>query len=178
MFIPIRADATVYYRAWATFVIVAANLVLFFLYNPANHVELLVLEFGTLKPWQWITGTFTHADILHVGVNMLFLFWFGQIVEGLIGTFRFLGIYLGMAAAAGLVTQILMLGADEGGAIGASGVIYGLMVIAMVLTPTTRVSVLWWFYSASRVIEMPIRTLAATYLALNLIVAALFGFGM
>ncbi|MEN8151568.1 MAG: hypothetical protein ABFS86_17265, partial [Planctomycetota bacterium] len=29
-----------------------------------------------------------------------------------------------------------------------------------------------------RVIEMPIRTLAATYLALNLIVAALFGFGM
>lgn len=176
MFIPIGTDATVYHRAWTTFAVIAANVLLFLFVAPENHLDLLTLEFGTIKPWQWITCTFTHGGILHVGMNMLFLWWFGQIVEGRIGSLRFLLLYLGIGAAEGLATQVLTLGLDEGCAIGASGVIYGLMVVAMVFTPETEVSLLFWFYSASRIFEMRLRSLAVFYLVVNFLGAAAFAF--
>jgi len=129
-----------------------------------------------MRPWQWITCTFSHAGILHVGMNMLFLWWFGQIVEGRTGPARFLLVYLGIGAAAGFVTQLLTLGGEEGYALGASGVIYGLIVVALVFTPETDVTCIFWFFSWSRVVEMSLKTLGIFYLVVNFLGAAAFRF--
>ena len=178
MFIPVGADATVYHQAWATRAIIGANVLLFLFIDPFLHPSEAMLEFGALKPWQWITCTFSHAGVLHVGMNMIFLFWFGSLVEGRIGTPRFVLIYLGIASIAGFLTQLLMIGAEDGWALGASGVIFGLMTVALVFARGVNFRVLWWFFSASRVVDISLRGLVVFYLLTNLAWAAIFGFGI
>jgi len=49
---------------------------------------------ATLKPYQFVTTLFVHADIFHLLGNMIYLFLFGACVEDLLGRGRFLFLYL------------------------------------------------------------------------------------
>src|SRR5256885_681479 len=53
--------------------------------------------------WRLFTAMFLHYGPLHLGLNMLALYWFGTVVEGAIGHLRFLVLYLvaGLAGSAG-----------------------------------------------------------------------------
>ena len=53
--------------------------------------------------WRLITSPFLHFGIIHLGLNMLALYWFGPLLERLIGSLRFLLLYLaaGLAGSAG-----------------------------------------------------------------------------
>jgi beta-lactamase class A len=55
------------------------------------------------KPWTWITAAFLHANIAHIGLNMLAIGWLGGPVERYVGHLRYLGIYVvsGLAGSAG-----------------------------------------------------------------------------
>ena len=59
-------------------------------------VNQLMLQYGTFKPWQWITSNFMHAGFMHLLGNMFCLWGFGLVVEGKIGWWRFLLVYLGI----------------------------------------------------------------------------------
>jgi membrane associated rhomboid family serine protease len=54
------------------------------------------------RPWVALTSAFTHFDLLHLGVNMLTLWSFGPIVLDMLGTRRFLALYLASAAGGSL----------------------------------------------------------------------------
>ena len=90
---------------------------------------------------QWVSNAFLHADIFHLLGNMAFLWTFGIIVEGKLGWYRMLGIYLLMAAAEGAIVQIMMLG-SVGASLGASGAIFGLMAMSLIWAPENRVDCL------------------------------------
>src|SRR3989454_3186658 len=53
--------------------------------------------------WRLITAAFLHASLLHIGFNMLALWWFGAPVEQYLDRARFIGLYLaaGLAGSAG-----------------------------------------------------------------------------
>jgi membrane associated rhomboid family serine protease len=53
--------------------------------------------------WRLITAAFLHANLLHIGFNMLALWWFGAPVEQYLGRARFVALYLvsGLAGSAG-----------------------------------------------------------------------------
>ncbi len=103
----------------------------------------LTLQYGRgLRPWQWITGHFLHADFLHLFGNMLWLWTFGLIVEGKIGWQRFLAVYFGIAVVEGFMEQTLMLGMEPDPwncSVGASSIIFGIMAMAMVWAPANDV---------------------------------------
>lgn len=46
------------------------------------------------KPWTLITYFFTHEDIFHILFNMLFLYWFGKLVDEYLGAKRVVALYL------------------------------------------------------------------------------------
>ncbi|HEY8326802.1 MAG TPA: rhomboid family intramembrane serine protease, partial [Ktedonobacterales bacterium] len=78
------------------------------------------------SPLQWyrvFTAMFLHESIIHIGVNMLSLYFVGVITEQLFGRWRFLAIYL-LAGIAGGVAQALIV--PDGAALGASGAIFGI----------------------------------------------------
>ncbi len=74
--------------------------------------------------WRVITVVFTHANLLHIGSNMLALWSVGSQFEIIAGKTKFLILFFGSAAIASLVSLQFL--ADEQPSVGASGAIFGL----------------------------------------------------
>lgn len=80
-----------------------------------------------IAPWQLITGAFLHdpSSPLHLLFNMYSLYIFGQVLEGLLGRWRFVALYM-ISLFAGSIA-VLWFGEAMIPTVGASGAIYGLM---------------------------------------------------
>lgn len=142
----------------------------------AETIRELLLGHGQFKPWQWITSVFLHANWFHLIGNMLVLWVFGMVVEGKIGWRAFLLLYLSIAATAGAIEQTLMF-FSQGAALGASGVIFGLLAIAMVWAPENRVDCIL-ILGRVFTLQVTIRTFAYIMVGWELLTASLDGFAM
>ncbi|AZN96435.1 rhomboid family intramembrane serine protease [Mesorhizobium sp. M9A.F.Ca.ET.002.03.1.2] len=89
----------------------------------------------------YITYSFLHADIFHLGGNMLFLWVFGDNVEDALGHIRFFVFYL-LCAIAGAFFQGLVAWDSQVPLIGASGAIAGVVAAYLILYPRVKVWVL------------------------------------
>ena len=88
-----------------------------------------------------ITSQFLHAGWAHILGNMIFLWVFGDNVEDVLGSFRYLVFYLACGVAAGIV-QVLVVGPSDVPSIGASGAIAGVLGAYLLLYPFTKVTIL------------------------------------
>jgi membrane associated rhomboid family serine protease len=89
----------------------------------------------------YVTYAFLHADIFHLGGNMLFLWVFGDNVEDALGHIRFLIFYL-LCAAAGAFLHGVIVPFSEAPLVGASGAIAGIVSAYLLLHPRVKVWVL------------------------------------
>lgn len=95
-----------------------------------------------------LTSMFLHGSLLHILGNMMFLWVFADNIEATIGSGRFVVFYLlgGLAAHAGHIffnpTSIVP-------TIGASGAIAAVMGAYLVMFPTSRIKV-WFFFLTFR----------------------------
>jgi membrane associated rhomboid family serine protease len=78
-----------------------------------------------------VSGAFLHAGPFHLLLNMFALYVLGTLIEPIIGTARFLGIYFA-ALLAGSLGALLATNPNEV-TVGASGAIFGLMAAAFVI---------------------------------------------
>lgn len=101
-----------------------------------------------------LTSLFLHANLLHLGLNMLFLGLFGTRLEERLGHPRFALFYLTAGVAASLAHVLLDPGARVH-LVGASGAIAGVLGAFTALFPWSRVRVLWpmWFRCGSTGME-------------------------
>jgi membrane associated rhomboid family serine protease len=81
------------------------------------------------KPWQLVTYAFLHGSPMHLFFNMFALYMFGQAIEELMGTRRFVVYYLVCVITAAL-TQLAVLRylGQLHATVGASGGIFGLLL--------------------------------------------------
>ena len=81
--------------------------------------------------WQPVTSVFAHQQIWHIAGNMISLWMIGPLVESALGRVRYLAAYLvcGLAGSA----MVLAVSPPEAGTLGASGAIFGLLGILLVL---------------------------------------------
>lgn len=90
------------------------------LINAGAQVNLLVAQ-GQF--WRIFTAMFLHVNLLHIGLNMLSLYFIGTAIEVLYSKWRYLLIYLLSGITGGIVSYILM--GPDFVAVGASGAIFG-----------------------------------------------------
>jgi len=159
--LPLRDNVPTRHFPVVTVGLIAANVLVFLLYQHAGagaDYEHAVNE-AAFHPCEvdgscrtvglgWAPSAFTsmflHADWLHLGGNMLFLWIFGNNVEDAMGRVRYLGFYLlaGLAATA-LQTAITLGTAGDAAAtipnLGASGAISGVLGAYFVLLPRASV---------------------------------------
>ncbi len=98
--------------------------------------------------WQLVTHAFLHdfRSVWHLAFNMLALWWLGTDVADLYGVRRFLLLYFGGAAmcAAVYCAVAYVDGRPHVPAVGASGAVLAVSVVAAFLFPT-RTILLFWF---------------------------------
>lgn len=88
-------------------------------------------RFGSVTPdeiwnghwWGLLTPFFPHANVLHVGFNMLWLFGMGRLMEARLNPFIYV-LLLAASAAVGTASEMLV---SHSTGIGASGVVYAMM---------------------------------------------------
>ncbi len=73
--------------------------------------------------WRLITSGFVHVSLLHIGFNMLLLYFLGRLLEPAIGTPRFVALYFAALLAGSL--GVMLLDPNTVSA-GASGAVFGL----------------------------------------------------
>jgi membrane associated rhomboid family serine protease len=126
-------------------------------WQQAQHPDMLVLQWGAVpeeilrgeRLLNLLTSMFLHGSLMHLIGNMLFLWVFADNIEATIGNMRFLVFYLlgGLAAHFGHIyfnpTSLIP-------TIGASGAIAAVMGAYLVMFPTSRVK-LWFFFLIFRV---------------------------
>lgn len=120
----------------------AAVLGLGFIPSVVHNTAELSPEFIVIpESLSYLTYAFLHADIFHLGGNMLFLWVFGDNVEDALGHIRYLIFYL-LCAIAGAAFQGLVAWDSQVPLIGASGAIAGVVAAYLVLYPRVKVWVL------------------------------------
>ena len=85
--------------------------------------------------WQLLTSIFVHVDLIHIALNMLFLFLFGLRAEELFKTREYFAVYLLSGLSGSLLTLFFM--APNTLSAGASGAIFGMFGAVIIYTRKT-----------------------------------------
>ncbi|MCH9693411.1 MAG: rhomboid family intramembrane serine protease [Gammaproteobacteria bacterium] len=94
--------------------------------------------------WQLLTYAFMHGDLTHIAFNMFGLWMFGQDLERLWGTQRFLTYFIVCAVGAGIIQ--LLVAAWQGGlypTVGASGGLFGILLAYGLTFPNRTVMLMF-----------------------------------
>jgi membrane associated rhomboid family serine protease len=146
------------HRAYVTFALIAINIAIFAFQDAASDklsTEILLnfalfpvavsgdaVTGGFFPPSLTIvTYMFLHGGWMHVLLNMLFLFVFGDNIEDAIGRWRYLAFYLLCGVAGGAAHALASPGSNVP-LIGASGAIAGVIAAYMMIRPCARITVL------------------------------------
>jgi membrane associated rhomboid family serine protease len=83
------------------------------------------------EPWRLLTSVFAHGGFIHIALNMYTLWIFGQVLEPMLGKWRYLSLFLisGLAGSDGM----LLLASPTQPAVGASGAIFGMFGALLVI---------------------------------------------
>lgn len=112
------------------------------------------LRFSHVEPARMTWAMFMHGGLGHLAGNMVFLLVLGLLVEGALGPWWFLGLYLAGGYGATLTTMAWHWG-DTGLALGASGAIAALMGAYCVIWGLRRVRVFYWFFVIFDYVKVP-----------------------
>jgi uncharacterized protein len=142
-------------------VLIALNILFFLatsikpgLMETLGMTPALVLQ----RPWTLITNMFIHEGLWHILFNMIALFFFGRVLNQLIGVNKFLVVYF----SGGILGNILFILLNIGSyslVVGASGAIYAVAGALVVMVPKMRVAL----YG---IIPMPLWVFAIIFLGL------------
>ena len=191
--IPLRDENPTRTVPYIVYVLIAAN-VLVYLYNgslgpharnPLAGFELVPASlFGgsdyisPVAPWLTVfTAMFMHANLLHIGVNMLYLWIFGNNIEDVLGHVKFLAFYLLCGVAAALA-QVAVSPASRVPMVGASGAIAGVLGAYLILFPKARIVSLVILFYFIQVTALPASLVLGFWIVLQIINSLVMGGGV
>lgn len=107
----------------------------------AQYFALWSFDYGGFLPWQLVTYMFLHADLSHIFFNLFALWIFGQAIENLWGTKRFIIYYLLTGIGAALIHMTV--GGYFTYTIGASGAVFGILLAFGMMFPDRYIILLF-----------------------------------
>jgi membrane associated rhomboid family serine protease len=131
--------------------LITINILVFIIFSILISKGILPIDSIAIKPsnvlqgkylWTFLTSIFMHAGFFHLFVNMLSLVFVGPLIERIVGKRRYILFYLLSGIFAGLffvLMSLIFVGDFEAYAVGASGALFGLIGLLMVLTPNLPV---------------------------------------
>lgn len=135
--------------------LILINVFAFVVFSLLIYLNIISIDIIAIKPsnifqgkylWTFLTSMFMHGGFFHLLVNMLSLFFVGSLIEKLIGRKRYIWFYILSGIFAGLffVLSALVFASDMNTyAVGASGALFGLIGLLVLLTPNLPVYVMF-----------------------------------
>ncbi|MCP4375250.1 MAG: rhomboid family intramembrane serine protease [bacterium] len=132
------------------YALVAANVLIYLMgYNLDSELGVarlyesqLLMDPNFPQLYQFFTSVFLHADVMHLGGNMIFLWVFGNALNDKFGHVGYLAFYL----AGGVLACLGHMMFSDASVLGASGAISAVTGAYLVLFPLVRLRLLFWFY--------------------------------
>jgi len=112
---------------------------LFVLFPPSFGIGFFPLEPGVFYPWQLVSYMFLHGGLGHLFFNLFALWIFGQQIEAVWGTKRFVTYYF----LCGIGAAILHMIVAPNPVIGASGGVFGILLAFGMLFPNREIFLLF-----------------------------------
>jgi membrane associated rhomboid family serine protease len=128
-------------RPVAVWVIIGINLLVFIAtVIDRNLILFLGLQPASLlaRPWTIVTNIFVHSSVWHILANMITFYFFGSFLYHLVGRNRVLLVYFA-GGILGNIFYILLTSSPFSIAIGASGAIFAIAGVLVVMMPRLRV---------------------------------------
>jgi membrane associated rhomboid family serine protease len=144
----VRTATTLTGTPQLTYALIAINALAYVLTSggssgPAGNLYGKGVLFGPLVAdgewWRIVTSGFLHAGIVHIVLNMVFLWFLGTMLEPAIGKLRFGIIYL-VSLVGGSFGALLLTPNDS--TVGASGAVFGLMGAAILFMRNRGIGVM------------------------------------
>ena len=121
-----------FYSMWIALLLIVVYFLQVFL---QGFTEFFILtQDAFMFPWKFLSAIFLHADLIHLLYNLFALIFFGLILEKLIGSRRF--IYLFMIS--GILVNVISFSFYPS-SLGASGAIMAVLAVVAVLRPLMMV---------------------------------------
>lgn len=120
--------------------LIVANILIYivtfyFARSTFDYLAIFPLKSGQFAIWQPVTSMFLHGGLLHILFNMICLWSFGNALERVLGSKKFLILYF----VSGLIGSALWMFLGTGPAVGASGAICGLFAAFLFVAPESKV---------------------------------------
>ena len=176
---PYSTDAPIYYWPYITVSMIVVNILAFVFTIPDLEVARpLMLAVGDgLHPVQWLTHNFLHVGFMHLIGNMLFLWSFGIVVEGKLGPWKSLIVYLGSGIIHGASVQVIMLSHEPNVCLGASAIVFAMMMICLIWAPENSMNcllvVFFMIFFRLFFFEVRIKIMVGIYIALEVLILVL-----
>ncbi len=157
--------------------IILINVVFFIISFPLILFSEEYIKYTALQPisfsngffWTLLTSMFMHGGVFHLLINMFVLFSLGNLIEKIIGRKRYIWFYFLSGIVAGLAFVFFsyffgntpsgekIFGSPLAYAVGASGAIFAIAGLFMVLTPKLRFTIIFFpFFSLPAYIMIPL----------------------
>ncbi len=189
MFIPLTTDAELKYWPFATGSLIVVHFIVLLIQNsvPPTQIESdtrfvdkngqqvvtfddapgwydFTLSHGDgLHPVQWLSSMMMHDGWGHLIGNMIFLWIFGHVIEGIVGPASFVGLYIGMGVLQNFLGQLFFLASPDMPSLGASGAIYSIMMLASIWAPQDNVQSLLLITFRPFIVNIPILIMGLFY---------------
>ena len=170
--IPLKDDNPTKSFPFVTIALIVCNVVVFaYQVSLGNASENFIMEFAAVPyeivnmidvnpltsvpiPATPFTSMFIHANLLHLGGNMLYLWIFGNNIEDRLGYFRFIVFYI-LCGIIATGTHIFNAPQSTIPLVGASGAIAGVLGAYLLLYPKANVHTLIFIVIFIKVIKVP-----------------------
>lgn len=135
--------------------IVIVNVICFVVFTLLISLKIIPIDSIAIKPsnilqgkylWTFLTSMFMHGGLFHLFANMFSLFFIGSLIERILGPKRYFWFYMISGLFAGLFFVLLSLVWTQDFntfAVGASGALFGLVGLLVLLTPNLPVYVMF-----------------------------------
>ncbi|MHA3787177.1 rhomboid family intramembrane serine protease [Flavobacterium hauense] len=125
-------------------VIIAINAIVSYKgFNDISFFRKYEFHIGSIRAgeqYRMFTSAFLHADWMHLGFNMLTLYFFAPVVIGNVGVLGFLLVYFASLICGSLLTLSFHKNEPSYRAIGASGAVMGVLFSSILIYPDMEIN--------------------------------------
>ncbi|MCA8890123.1 MAG: rhomboid family intramembrane serine protease [Parvularculaceae bacterium] len=135
-------------NAPATYALIVVNVVisLYALYGDGRFFDQFMFQVRAVterdEQYRIVTSSFLHANLPHLLLNMLTLYFFGPVVEATLGKLGFLVVYFGAIIASGFLSLWLNRKSPLYSSVGASDAVSGVVLSYCCFYPLDKIYVM------------------------------------